>query len=340
MGVIDGGIVAIASGCRHALHPLSRVVFAAWFREGPGISWGRVGTEHQKRAASKKQKRANQSSRKSAKSTSANRSAPAAAQKTVQKLSPKASAKKSLQAAKPKKAGKSLESKKSAPLAAKKAAKPAPAKPTPPAKGKAAPAKATPSKAAPAKAVAAPAKAAPPASKAPVAAMAGKPGQGRPGSPGGPVRGTPGQILPTLSRTPARSPVGAEELKLKIGALYSATSQIKALKRSMSKSFYEIGRILSEIQEKKLYEVKGYGSFDSFVEREIDLGKQLSLRLVRVTQVFIRESALSAGLDRSSAALAVFDGESDLLAASTAVSTTSTSSGSPANRAMLPPHKI
>lgn len=163
---------------------------------------------------------------------------------------------------------------------------------------------------------------------------------GRPGTPGGPVRGTPGQIIPSLSRTPARSPVGAEELKLKIGALYSATSQIKALKRSMSKSFFEIGRILSDIQEKKLYEVKGYGSFEAFIEREIDLGKLLSLRLVRITQVFVREAALAAGYDRCVAGVAAFDGETDMLATSPSVSAQSTSSGPTASRQMLPPHKL
>jgi len=145
--------------------------------------------------------------------------------------------------------------------------------------------------------------------------------------------------MPSLSRTPARSPVGAEELKLKIGALYSATSQIKALKRSISKSFFEIGRILGEIQEKKLFEVKGYGSFEAFVEREIDLGKILSLRLVRITHTFVRDAALAAGLDRSTAALAALDGETDMLSSSSSVSTAG-AAGATAGRPMLPPHKI
>ena len=97
---------------------------------------------------------------------------------------------------------------------------------------------------------------------------------------------------------------------MKLGALASASNQVKAMKRSINKSFYDIGRILLDVQERKLYEVKGYGSFEAYVERETELGKQLALRLARVPQVFVKEAALNAGVERATAALAVFDGDS------------------------------
>ncbi len=127
-----------------------------------------------------------------------------------------------------------------------------------------------------------------------------------------------------------RTPERAEELKAKLGALSSATAQIKGLKRSITKSFYEIGQILVEVQSKKLYDVKGYGSFEAYVERETELGKQLALRLVRVPQIFVKEAALAAGVERATAAVSVFDGDGD-----------STSSGSAGGlpRPALPPHK-
>lgn len=264
-------------------------------------------------ATSKPKKTASKPARETVLPKSANRTAPSAAKKTAQKLSSKAPP------AKAKKPVKPAESKKKSP-----AAKAAPAKGS---AAKAVPAKGAPAKAASAKA--APAKAAPSAIGTPAKA-----------APAAPVRGTPGQIIPSPSRTPARAPAGAEELKAKIGALYAATSNIKALKRSMSKSFWEIGRILGEIQEKKLYEVKGYGSFEAFIEREIDLGKLLSLRLVRLTHVFVREAAMSAGYDRSVAGLAAFDGETDVLSSSPSVGNTSASLGSSMGRQMLPPHKV
>jgi len=153
-----------------------------------------------------------------------------------------------------------------------------------------------------------------------------------------PVRGTPGQIVPTPSRTPARSPVGAEELKMKLGALSTATAQIRALKRTLGKSFFEIGRILSEVQEKRLFEVKGYGSFESFAERELpELGKTLSIRLARISQSFVRDAAVTAGLDRTTAALAALDGESDMMSTSTSVPAPGASA---ATRSSLPPHKV
>ena len=118
----------------------------------------------------------------------------------------------------------------------------------------------------------------------------------------------PAPLVPT-GRAPVRTPERAEELKAKITALTTATNQIKGLKRSLNKSFYEIGTILGEIQAKRLYEAKGYGSFEAFVEREIELGKQMSLRIMRISQTFLKEAALSAGLERTSAALAALEGE-------------------------------
>jgi hypothetical protein len=306
-------------------------------------------------ATSKKKPSAVQAARKSASTSSAPGSAPKAAQKTAHTVSPKAPVKKSSASPAPK-ASATKASERPAGTAAG-STKPAPAKAAAAAPAaKAAPAKAAQAaKAAPAKAAqaakAAPAKAAPAAKVAPAKATdkvdapkvaekpAAKPAQASaaPAKPS-PVRGTPGQIVPTPSRTPARSPVGAEELKMKLGALSTATAQIRALKRTLGKSFFEIGRILSEVQEKRLFEVKGYGSFESFAEREVpELGKTLSIRLARISQSFVREAAVAAGLDRTTAALAALDGESDMMTTSTSVPAPGASA---ATRSSLPPHKV
>ncbi|MBK8169099.1 MAG: hypothetical protein IPK60_01990 [Sandaracinaceae bacterium] len=145
----------------------------------------------------------------------------------------------------------------------------------------------------------------------------------------------PGTIVAPVSRVPARTPERAEELKAKIGALASSTNQIRALKRSLNKSFYEIGTILGDVQTRRLYEAKGYGSFEAFVEREIDLGKQMSLRLVKVAQTFLKEAALAAGLDRVSAALSAFEGESE----TQNKSPSTPPPAMPIGRSALPPHK-
>lgn len=120
--------------------------------------------------------------------------------------------------------------------------------------------------------------------------------------------------LPGSARATIRTPVDAEDIKQKVRDLHAALSQIKALRKNLSKSFYDIGLVLKQIQAKRLYEAKRFPSFESFVEREIDLGKTTSLRLVRVAGLFQKEGALEVGMDRLFAGIAAIDsaGESDI----------------------------
>jgi hypothetical protein len=124
-----------------------------------------------------------------------------------------------------------------------------------------------------------------------------------------------------------------DHLKARFTSLSAATAQVKALKRSVQKNFYDIGVQLDRIREERLYEVKGYGSFESFVERELDLDKATCMRLSRIPRTMLREAALEAGLERSCAAVAALDGDPSAGGASG----TYPVSGSPLNT--LPAHK-
>ncbi len=104
--------------------------------------------------------------------------------------------------------------------------------------------------------------------------------------------------LPGSARATIRTPSGAEDIKQKIGALHNTLVQIKGLRKGLHKTFFDIGVILRDIQVRKLYEAKGFGTFDAFLDREIDLGKTVSLRLIRISQVFVKEAALEFGMDR------------------------------------------
>ena len=108
-----------------------------------------------------------------------------------------------------------------------------------------------------------------------------------------------------------RAPERAGELKAKLGGLMSAISRIRALKRSVNQSFWEVGEILSEIEESRLYEAKGYTSFDAFVGREVELPKAQSLAILRITRTFQKGAAKQAGLVRLTAALAALDDGTD-----------------------------
>ena len=109
--------------------------------------------------------------------------------------------------------------------------------------------------------------------------------------------------LPGSARATIRTPTGAEDIKQKIAELHQALTQIKALRKNVNKSFYDIGMILRDVRDRQLFLAKGFGSFDAFLEREMDLGKTTSLRLVRITQIFLKEAALEFGMERSINAL-------------------------------------
>jgi hypothetical protein len=120
--------------------------------------------------------------------------------------------------------------------------------------------------------------------------------------------------LPGSARATIRTPIDAEDIKQKVRELHTALSQIKALRKNLGKSFFDIGAILKTIQTRRLYEAKRFPSFESFVEREIDLGKTTALRLVRIASLFQKEGALELGMDRLFAGINAIDsaGEPDM----------------------------
>jgi hypothetical protein len=109
----------------------------------------------------------------------------------------------------------------------------------------------------------------------------------------------------------SRSGLTKSELKAQFAKLSAATAQIGVLKRTLGKSFVDVGTLLNQIRIERLYEVKGYGSFESFVEREIDIAKAVCFKLVRIAETLQRDPALAAGLERASAAVAALDGEGE-----------------------------
>jgi hypothetical protein len=113
--------------------------------------------------------------------------------------------------------------------------------------------------------------------------------------------------LPGSARATIRIPVGAEDIKKKIGDLHNALTQIKGLKKNVGRSFYDIGSILKDIRERRLYEAKGYGTFEAFLEREIDLGKAMGIRLIRVVTTFLKDAAQEYGLDKVMLAMTALD---------------------------------
>src|SRR5579883_2803782 len=113
--------------------------------------------------------------------------------------------------------------------------------------------------------------------------------------------------LPGSARATIRTPENAEDIKQKVRDLHAALAQIKTFRKNLPKTFYDIGVVLKDIQTRRLYEAKRFPSFESFVEREIDLGKTTALRLVRVVGLFQKEGALEVGMDKLFAAMSAID---------------------------------
>jgi hypothetical protein len=158
--------------------------------------------------------------------------------------------------------------------------------------------------------------------KAPKLAAAGK-ARSRTSAPPPPSLAKNGRVkvAPVVSSAPISSAPGDDrssrgglsknELKAQFAKLSTATAQISGLKRALHKSFYDIGTLLNQIRDERLYEVKGYGSLESFVEREIEINKAICLKAARIAEAIHRDEALAAGLERAAAAVAALDGETE-----------------------------
>src|SRR6185436_11073364 len=114
---------------------------------------------------------------------------------------------------------------------------------------------------------------------------------------------------PGSARATIRVPQGADEIKAKIAELHNQVQKIRTLRKRLDKGFFEIGQVLAEIQQQELFHAKGYGSFEAFLERETDLGKQTALKLIKIAQVFQHDAAMDYGMDRLILAINALDGD-------------------------------
>ncbi|HHH27030.1 MAG TPA: hypothetical protein ENK57_01600, partial [Polyangiaceae bacterium] len=103
---------------------------------------------------------------------------------------------------------------------------------------------------------------------------------------------------PGSARATLRVPPEAERIKSEVAELHQLTSKVRTLRKKLDKSFFEIGELLAEVQEKELHVAKGYSTFEAFLDREVDLPRTTSQRLIRIAHTFQRETAYDFGLDR------------------------------------------
>ena len=103
---------------------------------------------------------------------------------------------------------------------------------------------------------------------------------------------------PGSARATLRTPDHAENIKARVMQLHDALTRLRSLKKQLNDRFFEAALVLQSIREDKLFDAKGYASFEAFVEREIDLGgRTLVLRLARIPDVFLEAAARANGLE-------------------------------------------
>ncbi|GMV13015.1 MAG: hypothetical protein HS104_08190 [Polyangiaceae bacterium] len=112
---------------------------------------------------------------------------------------------------------------------------------------------------------------------------------------------------PGSARATLRVPEKAELIKAKVAELHNAMVRIRALRKHPNEKFYELGQVLGMIRDGRLYEAKGFNSFEAFVEREVDLSKATTLRLERVPRLFYEAQAREVGLEAVLAAVEAID---------------------------------
>ncbi|HXK19037.1 MAG TPA: hypothetical protein VNG33_14595, partial [Polyangiaceae bacterium] len=96
---------------------------------------------------------------------------------------------------------------------------------------------------------------------------------------------------PGSARATLRTPQEADRIKASIGELHGMLQRLRTLQKNLNEGFFELGEILGAIEARKLHEAKGYSNIETFAERELQLGKGLAQKLVRIPTLFLPSAA-------------------------------------------------
>lgn len=112
---------------------------------------------------------------------------------------------------------------------------------------------------------------------------------------------------PGSARATLRTPEAAERIKASIGELHNLVQKMRGLQKNLNEGFFELGLLLTDIAERKLYEVKGYSNIETFAERELELGKGIAGKLLRIPTIFQPNAAKTLKLDALCRAIDAID---------------------------------
>ena len=112
---------------------------------------------------------------------------------------------------------------------------------------------------------------------------------------------------PGSARGTLRTPDNADGIKQRVSELHNLLVRIRGLRKNLEEGFFQMGVELKHIHDEKLYEAKGFSSFETFAERELDLGKATAVKLSRVPGIFLESAARQYGLQAALAAIDALD---------------------------------
>ncbi len=113
---------------------------------------------------------------------------------------------------------------------------------------------------------------------------------------------------PGSARGTLRTPDDADGIKQRISDLHNMLVRVRGLRKNLEDGFYKLGVELQHVHDDKLYEAKGYSSFETFAERElIDLGKATAVKLSRLPSLFLEAACRQYGLQAILAAIDALD---------------------------------
>lgn len=114
---------------------------------------------------------------------------------------------------------------------------------------------------------------------------------------------------PGSARATLRTPDQADLIKQRIMDLHTLLGKVRTLRKNVGENFFVLGAVLKQIGDEKLFEAKGYATFEAFLERELDFSKGVALRLSRVPDVFHESAARRYGMEAVLAALEALETE-------------------------------
>ncbi len=85
--------------------------------------------------------------------------------------------------------------------------------------------------------------------------------------------------------------------------LDTLTTELVDLKRDVAKNLHAMGVRLTRIKQESLWEHGGYGGFDDYLERAVELGRTTAYELIRISRSFTEPVAARHGYDKLRAAM-------------------------------------